>query len=162
MAVDAFLKLGKVNGESIDAKHKDWIQILSWSWGATNHGSAGTGTGGGTGKVNVQDISITKVMDTSSPLLLKAVTLGEHYDTGQIVVRKASGGKEPLPYLTIDLKEVFVTSYHVGHGGGDEFTDQITLNFGEFKLTYQAQDKTGAKKGGPVDFGYNIAETNTK
>src|SRR5919197_1518553 len=70
MAVDMFLHVDGIKGESRDAQHKDDIDVLAWSWGASNSGSAHMGGGGGSGKVNVQDLSITKYVDKSSPLLL--------------------------------------------------------------------------------------------
>ena len=35
MASNIFAKLGDIKGESQDAKHKDEIEVLSFSWGLT-------------------------------------------------------------------------------------------------------------------------------
>ena len=67
MAVDMFLKLDAIAGESIDKTHKGEIQILAFSFGATQSGSTHIGGGGGSGKVNFQDISFTKYIDKSTP-----------------------------------------------------------------------------------------------
>ena len=67
MAVDMFLKLGDIKGESKDSVHKETIDVLAWSWGASNSGSAQIGGGAGVGKVNVQDLSFTKFVDKASP-----------------------------------------------------------------------------------------------
>ena len=61
MAVDMFLKLDDVKGESRDNKHKDEIDVLAWSWGVSQSGTMHTGGGGGAGKVNVQDLSLHQV-----------------------------------------------------------------------------------------------------
>ena len=49
MAVAMYLKIEGVSGESKDAQHKEWTDIQSFSWGATQPGSMSVGGGGGTG-----------------------------------------------------------------------------------------------------------------
>ncbi|HYN78560.1 MAG TPA: type VI secretion system tube protein Hcp, partial [Lamprocystis sp. (in: g-proteobacteria)] len=70
MAVDMFLKLEGVTGESQDKTHTGEIDVLAWSWGLSQSGTFHTGGGGGAGKVNVQDLSFTKYIDKSSPNLM--------------------------------------------------------------------------------------------
>jgi type VI secretion system secreted protein Hcp len=93
MAVDMFLKLDGVKGESKDKTHFQDIDILSWSWGMSNSGSAHQGSGAGSGKVNVQDVSITKYIDSSSPKIMLSCCDGAHFATAMITVRKAGGGQ---------------------------------------------------------------------
>jgi type VI secretion system secreted protein Hcp len=78
MAVDIFLKINGVDGESGDDKHKKEIDVLAWSWGLSNSGSAHVGGGAGSGKVNVQDLSVTKWVDASTPKLVLACCNGTH------------------------------------------------------------------------------------
>ena len=68
MAVDMFMKIDTIDGESKDKKHTKEIDVLSWSWGLSNSGSAHTGGGAGAGKVNGQDLSFTKYVDSASPI----------------------------------------------------------------------------------------------
>src|ERR1700675_3359727 len=102
MAVDMFLKLGDLKGESIDDTHKDETQVLAWSWGISQSGTTHMGTGGGAGKVSVQDMSITKYIDKASPVLQLSVCNGKHFDQALLTVRKA--GEKPLEYLKITTK----------------------------------------------------------
>jgi type VI secretion system secreted protein Hcp len=160
MAVDMFIKIGSLEGESKDKTHAKEIDVLAWSWGVSNSGSAHMGTGAGAGKASVQDLSFTKYIDASSNALLMACATGEHFDAATLVVRKAGG--TPLEYLTITLNEVLVTSVSTGGSGGeDRLTENITLNFAKFKYSYQPQDDKGAKLGGTKDATYDIA-ANTK
>lgn len=155
MAVDMFIKIGDIKGESGDSKHKEEIDVLAWSWGMSNSGTTHAGGGGGSGKVNVQDISFTKYIDASSNALLKACCTGKHYPDATLVVRKAGG--EAIEYLVIKLEEVLVTSVTTGGSGGeDRLTENVTLNFAKFMYKYQPQDTKGAKLGGTKDFGYDI------
>ena len=89
MAMDMFVKIGKLEGESKDSVHKGEIDVLAWSWGLSNSGSAQMGTGAGTGKVNVQDLSFTKWIDKSSTVLMMGCAKGTHYDEATLTVRKA-------------------------------------------------------------------------
>ena len=157
MAVDMFIKIGDINGESVDKTHAKSIDVLAWSWGLSNSGTAHMGAGAGAGKVNVQDLSFTKYVDSASPVLLMAGCKGTHYDKAKLTVRKA--GDKPLEYIIIELDEVLVTSVSTGGSGGeDRLTENVTLNFAKFKFSYQAQDKAGGKEGGAIDAVYNIAE----
>jgi type VI secretion system secreted protein Hcp len=160
MAVDMFIKIADIKGEATDDKHKDEIDVLSWSWGMTQSGSMHHGGGGGSGKVNVQDLSFTKYIDKASPNLMKFCCSGKHFKDAMLTVRKA--GDKPLEYIIVKLTDVLITSVSTGGSGGqDKLTENVTLNFAAVKLAYQPQKKDGAKDGGPVEMGWNI-EANTE
>src|ERR1700752_1517468 len=107
MAMDMFIKIDSLAGESKDSTHKGEIDVLAWSWGMSNSGSAHVGGGAGAGKVNVQDLSFTKHIDKSSPDLMLACANGKHFDQAVLTVRKA--GENPLEYLKITMDELMVT-----------------------------------------------------
>jgi type VI secretion system secreted protein Hcp len=156
MAVDMFLALDGVKGESADSKHKGECDILAWSWGIHNTGTFQSGSGGGTGKSSFNDISVTKYVDVASPNLMLFCANGKHVAKATITVRKA--GENPLEYLTIKLTKVLVSSYTTGGSGSDErLTENVSLNFAQVAVSYASQDATGAKSGSQ-DFGWNIAE----
>ena len=156
MAVDMFLKINGVDGESKDKSHPMEIDVLAWSWGTSNSGSAHVGGGAGAGKVNVQDISVTKWVDSSSPSLINACCSGDHYDEANLVIRKA-GGASPVEYLKIKLTEVFITSVSTGGSGGeDRLTENVALNFSKFQLFYTPQDAKGAA-GTTIPCGWDIS-----
>lgn len=156
MAIDAFLKIEGVKGESVDKAHKDEIDVLSWSWGMSQSGTMHSGPGGGAGKVSVQDLSVVKYVDRSSPALTQACCVGTHFDKAVLTLRKAGG--EPLDYLVITLEEVLVTSVQTGGSAGEErLTQSITLNFAKFKESYQPQNAKGGKEGGAIETGFDIA-----
>ena len=157
MAIDSFLKLGDLKGESQVKGFENQIQILAWSWRMSQSGTTHHGTGGGAGKVNVQDLSFTHYLDSSSPALMLACCKGSHYPEATLTMRKAGG--DPLPYLVIKLKDIIVTSVSGGGSGGeDQQTENVTLNFAAFEVSYQPQDNKGAKKGGAIEIKYDIAK----
>lgn len=156
MAMDMFIKIGDLEGESRDAKHKNEIDVLAWSWGVSNSGTFHSGGGGGAGKANVQDISLTKYLDKSSPDLLLAACNGKHFDKATLIVRKA--GEKPLEYLTITLEEVLITSVSTGGSGGeDRLTENVSLNFAKVTVAYKEQTSTGTV-GATPSMSYDIAE----
>lgn len=157
MAVDSFLKLGTLKGESVVKGFEDQIQVLAWNWGMSQSGTTHMASGGGAGKVNVSDLVVTHYVDAASPNLILACCQGTHYDSATLTMRKAGG--TALDYLTITLTDIIVTSVSVsGAAGGDLLTENFSLNFAKFKYSYQPQDNKGAKKGGSVDATYDIAK----
>jgi type VI secretion system secreted protein Hcp len=142
MAVDMFLKLNGIKGESKDGKHKDEIHIESFSWGMSQTGAHGFGGGGGAGKVSVHDISITKYVDKSSPYLMAYCCSGKHIPDGLITVRKA--GDKPLEYLKIKLTDLLVSGVQHAGSGSDLLTENVTLNFSKFHVDYQEQKPDGS------------------
>jgi len=144
MAVDMFIKIGDIKGESKDHKHAEEIDVLAWSWGLSQSGSFGVGSGGGSGKVSVQDISLTKYVDSSTTALVVAACKGTHIKQAVLTVRKA--GDTPLEYIKITLDGVLVSSLSTGGSGGeDRLTENLSLNFAKFKLEYTKQAEKGGK-----------------
>lgn len=154
MAVDMFLKLDGIKGESKDAKHKDEIHIESFSWGLSQSGSFGTAGGGGAGKVNVHDISITKNYDKSTPVLMLHCANGKHIKEGLVTFRKA--GEHPLEYLKIKLNDILISSIqHSGSGGSDVLMESLALNFAKFQVEYTEQKADGSGDA-PIPMGWDI------
>lgn len=155
MAVDMFLELDGVKGESVDKHHKDKIDILSWQWGLSNSGTFHHGSGGGAGKAAFADIMVTKYVDAASPNIMLFCANGKHFAKGKIIVRKA--GENPLEYLTVAFEKALVTSYSTGGSGGAErIVENVALNFAKVKVEYVTQSEKGGK-GTPHAFAWDIA-----
>jgi len=151
-----FMKIGDLKGESRDKTHGGEIDVLAWSWGVSNSGSAHTGGGAGAGKANVQDLSFTKYIDKCSVSLMLASCKGTHYTDARLIVRKAGGA--PLEYLTITMTEVLISSVSTGGSGGeDRLTENVTLNFAKVKVDYIEQKPTGGEGDKPT-MTFSIAE----
>jgi type VI secretion system secreted protein Hcp len=154
MAVDMFFKIDGIKGESADGKHKEEIDVLSWSWGLSQSGTAHMGGGGGSGKVNVNDLSFTKYIDKGSPDLYLFCCQGKHLKDAKLTVRKAGGN--PLEYLVITLEDVIISSITPGGSGGeDRLMEQVSLNFGKVKVDYVEQTNTGGA-GATPKMGWDI------
>lgn len=159
MAVDIFLKLSNnIKGESQDETHRDEIDVLAWNWGLTQSGTTHIGSGGGGGKVNVQDITLTKYVDLASNDLIKRCTSGEHIENGELIVRK-SGGSTPVEYFRIKMENIMITSYNTGGSkdGLDRIQETLTLNFRKFEVLYTLQEESGAA-GAETMSGWDIAQ----
>lgn len=158
MAVDMFLNMGAtIKGETKDSAQKAAgdIDVLAWSWGASNAGSFHTGGGGGAGKASFQDLSVTKYLDKSSPALLTALAKGTHIPAAKLLVRKAGEGQQK--YLEISMTNVLVTSVSTGGSGGeDRLTENISLNFAQVKFEYFLQNDKGVTASGG-EFHWDIA-----
>jgi type VI secretion system secreted protein Hcp len=150
--VDYFLKIDGIDGESQDKTHKNEIQILSFSFGATNSGTMAVGGGGGAGKVHFDDFSITKSVDTASPKLMLACANGQHIKNAVLTCRKA--GKEQQEYLKYTFTDLLVSKFWLG---GTEVvpTESVSLNFTKVEQEYKMQKADGTL-GGAIKTGYDI------
>lgn len=139
-----FLKCGSIKGESVGTGHDGEIDVLSFSFGGSQSGTMHTSTGGGAGKANVQDVSVTKWVDLASPDLLLACFNGTHIPEAVLTARKA--GEKPLEYLKITMTDCLITSVSTGGSGGeDRFTENVSINFAKVKVDYDAQVAKGGK-----------------
>jgi type VI secretion system secreted protein Hcp len=142
MAFDAFLKLTDILGESVDSKHKDEIELLSYNFGAENP-SLAHGGGGGEGKVSFNDFNFVTRISRASPILMKACANGEHIKDAVLTLRKAGGGQQE--YLKIAFSDVLVTKFDDdGTAGGTDSlpTESISLNFAKVKVAYTVPGTT--------------------
>jgi type VI secretion system secreted protein Hcp len=149
---DAFMviKGPDVKGESQDATYKEAIQFYSFSWGASNPTTVGSGGAGlGAGKVSISSFNIMKKTDISSTALFGACCKGTHYDSVKVVLRKA--GNKPLEFLVYEFHKVMVESiqWSGSQGGDDTPSESVSFAFGEVTITYTSQDAKGGA-GKPV------------
>jgi type VI secretion system secreted protein Hcp len=153
VAADIFAKIGDIKGESLDSKHKDEIEVLSWSWGVTNPAKVSGGGGGGTGKASFHDLSFTHKLDKASPLLLKGCATGQHLKEATITHRKAGKGQQE--FLIIKMNDVLVTA--VAEDDSDEGgrLETVSLAFAKVDLEYRPQKSDGSLDAG-IHFKYDI------
>ena len=150
-AVDMFLKIDGIEGESTDAAHMGEIEILSYKWGETS-GKPHAGGGGGAGKVSLQDMTITMAYEKSSPKLMQATNSGKSFEEVILTVRKAGGDAAREPFLTIKMTDIVISSYQTGGSAADDTVpiDTVALNFAKIDFEYQQQDEEGGAIGEPV------------
>ena len=153
MASDIFAKIGDIKGESADAKHKDEIEVLSFSWGDSNTASVTTGGGGGAGKATFQDLMIVHNIDKASPRLLEACATGQHLKDATITHRKAGKGQQE--FLIVKMNDVIVTA--VSHGGttSQPAAETVSLAFAKVDLEYRPQKSDGSLDAG-IHFKYDL------
>src|SRR6185436_5899562 len=150
MAADIFAKLGDIKGESFDDKHKDEIEVLSFSWGVTSQNAPGAPgpVGAAAGKASFKDLTITHTIDKASPLLLQACATGTHLKEATITHRKSGKGQQE--FLIIKMNDVIITG--VTHGGGGEggqtSAETVNLTFAKVDLEYRPQKADGSLDAG--------------
>jgi type VI secretion system secreted protein Hcp len=143
MATDMFLKLEGIDGDSSDEGHSGEIDVVSMQWGMSQSGTMHIAKGGGAGKVNVDNVHLSKLVDSASPNLIFACCSGKHIPTAVITCRKA-GGDAPVEYLKLEMSDVLISSVSVnGSQMDDRVTEGVVLNFGSFKVTFTPQENDG-------------------
>jgi type VI secretion system secreted protein Hcp len=151
MAADIFAKLGDIKGESLDDKHKDEIEVLSWSWGVTN-AIAFAGTGAAQGRASFRDLSFTHKIDKASPVLMQACATGVHLKEGTITHRKA--GKGHQDYLVIKMNDVIITAL-TDSDTESESAETVSLAFAKVNVEYKPQKPDGSLDAG-IHFKYDL------
>ncbi len=158
MAVDYFLKIDGIPGESTDKAHGKEIDVMSWSWGESNAGKHDSGGGGGAGKVNMQDFHFTMRVNKASPKLFLACASGQHIKEALLTCRKA--GKDQQEYLKIKFTDLLVSSFNTGGSATTEVpVEQISFNFSKIEHSYAPQKPDG-KLDSPVVHNWSV-KTNT-
>ena len=152
MAIDIFAKLGDIKGESLDDKHKDEIEVLSWSWGVTN-GVSVSGTGAGQGKASFNDLSFTHKIDKASPVLMQACATGVHLKEATITHRKAGKGQQE--FLVIKMNDVIVTAVMETDSSDGNSAEHVSLAFAKIDVSYKPQKADGSLAAG-IHFKYDL------
>lgn len=155
-SIDYFLKIDGIEGESMDSKHGKEILILGFNWGESQPVSIPFVSGGGSGKVSMQDLTFTMYACKASPKLFLACAKGEHIKEATLTARKAGGEQED--FYSIKLEEVLVSSYNTGGGAGNSLPiDTVTLAFAKITYQYRPQKDKGSLDT-PVKAGWNLEE----
>jgi type VI secretion system secreted protein Hcp len=118
-AVDMYLKVDGIDGESDANDHRDWIEVTSWSWGNSSSSArqqAPVGNGQGT-------LTLVRKLDKASPKLSDACTSGR--SLGQVVIHVRASGDRFDEYVIDDTRVRSCTE----SPGGDQPAESLTLNF---------------------------------
>ena len=153
MASDIFAKLGDIKGESLDDKHKDEIEVLSWSWGVTHAAPPHVGAGAGEGKASFHDLSFTHKIDKASPVLMQACATGVHLKEATITHRKAGKGQQE--FLVIKMNDVLVTAMADADSTDGGSTETVSLAFAKIDIEYKPQKADGSLDAG-IHFKYDL------
>jgi type VI secretion system secreted protein Hcp len=144
-SADYYLNIANIEGESEATGFEKQMQIESWSWGASNSGSAVQGTGLGTGKVSLQDFHFVIQNGKATPQLFLGCATGVHYPVAKLTCRKTGGDGKPYTYYTMEFNDLVISSYQEGGSNGSGILPMVQVSFNYTKLTqeYSEQDKAG-------------------
>lgn len=150
MAVDMFLKIDGIDGESTDEAHDKWIEIDSYSHGVSQPVSGASRTGGRTGgRADFQDFSIIKTVDSATPDLYIACSNGKHIPKIEMECCLATEDKHV--FMKYELTDVIVSSISAGGSSHDvRPSETVSFAYGSIKWEYTPIDHTGAA-GAAVD-----------
>jgi len=158
MAIDVYLQIEGIKGESKDDKHKDWIECESVNWGITQPKSATASTGGGhtAERAELQDITFGKIADLSTPILMQTCAMGKTIPKAKFEFMRADGEGNPIKYFEIELGNVLIGAVNPGIEAGSILTEHVSLKFSKVKWRY-TQQKIGGGTGGSTVGGWDLA-----
>lgn len=156
MSVDMYLKVDGVTGESADSNHKNWIDIQSFNWGASQPGNMAVGGGGGAGKVQFSDLAVQAFIDKGTPAIMKFCASGKHVNSVELSVCKAGGQK--VEYTRVVLEDVLVTGCKfTGVGSTDKIIVSYYFQAAKVNLHYWEQSDQGTK-GAETKSGWDVKQ----
>jgi len=158
MAIDVYMQIEGIKGESQDDKHEDWIECASVHWGITQPRSATASTSGGhtAERAELQEISLTKVSDLSSPILMQYCAMGKTVPKAKFEFMRADGHGTPIKYFEIELENVIIGAIHPGIETGSFLGEHVCLKFSKVKWKY-TQQKIAGGVGGSTIGGWDLA-----
>lgn len=168
MAVDYYLKIDGIEGDSQDEAHKNEIELIAYDWTETQSGTFAQGGGGGAGKVNMENFEFMMFTSKASPKLMLFCANGKHIKSAILTCRKAGEGQQD--FCSITMSDVIISKYRTMSHAPSSIAknanvttevpiDQVCLNFGKIEFEYKTQKTDGAMDA-PVKAGYNV-KTNT-
>lgn len=152
MAVDMFLKIDGVEGESMDEKNKGEIHIESFGFGVEQVGTSESGGGLGAGKAKFEDFEFTMPTQKASPKLYAACASGKHIPKAVLSIRKAGGKQET--FLKHTFSDLIISSFRTANGDPQP-TDTVKFNFVKLETEYREQGADGSLKG-PIKAGWDL------
>lgn len=130
-----YLQIEPIKGECGEDKHKDWIQIMSYSLGISQTVSAFTGTGGrSAGDASFSDLVITKEVDKASIDLNLHCIQGTHI--AKLVLDACEDTGDKVCYWKYELEDVMVSSVSLSGGTGGRPSESVTFVYRSIKWTY--------------------------
>jgi type VI secretion system secreted protein Hcp len=155
VALDIFLKVAGIKGESSDDQHREEIDVASFSWGLSRRRATSTGGGAGASKADFQDLHVVTNVSQASPQLFLASAAGRHIETAILTCRKVSGGTQQ-DFLKYTLTDVLVASYHTdGQAEDSAPVDEVSFTYAQIKVEYRPQRPDGSL-GAPITAGWNV------
>jgi type VI secretion system secreted protein Hcp len=158
MAIDVYLQIDGIKGESQDSKHQGWIECQSVHWGILQPKSATASTGGGhtAERAELKEVSFTKVADLASPILMQTCAMGKTLARAKFEFMRADGQGEPVKYFEIELENVLIGGIAPGIEPGTILDEHVSLKFSKIKWRY-TQQKIGGGAGGSTVGGWDLA-----
>ncbi len=158
MAIDVYLQIDGIKGESMDDKHKDWIECLSVDWGVKQPRSATASTGGGhtAERCEHEEITFKKLADLASPILLQTCSAGKTIPKAKLEFMRADGQGDRIKYFEIELENVLIGKVEPSVKEGSIIQEEVGLKFSKIKWKY-TQQKIGGGSGGNTSGGWDLA-----
>ncbi len=158
MAIDVYLSIDGIKGESNDDRHKDWIECRSVSFGVEQPKSATASTSGGhtAERCEHRDIVVAKLADLSSPILLQTCAAGRTIPKARLEFMRADGQGERVKYFEIEIENVLIGAVSPAVQEGDILSEEVSLKFSKVKWKY-TQQKIGGGAGGNTSGGWDLS-----
>lgn len=150
MALDAFIKIDGIEGESTDDRHPGWIEVISFETAQKQRISSTASSAGGASaeRTDFKDFTFAKLIDKSSPLLSVACAEGRHFDS--ITIELCRAGTEKVKYYSYKLSNCMISKITSGGGRGEFPSEVLDINYGKIEWVYVQQNREGGGSAGQI------------
>lgn len=158
MAIDVYLRIDGIKCESHDDRHKDWIEITSTQWGVIQPKSATASTAGGhtAERCELRSVTLTKLADLSSPILMQSSAAGKSIPKARLEVFRADGNGDRIKYYEVEMDNVLIASVNQAIHEGGGLQDSVALRFSRIRWKY-TQQRIGGGADGNTSGGWDLA-----
>jgi len=158
MAIDVYLQIDGIKGESADSAHIGWIELTSVHMGVTQPRSTTASTGGGhtAERCEHRTLSLSKLTDVASPILMQTCSTGKTISKAKLEFMRADGEGNPVRYYEVELENVMIANMDQLISEGNILHDDIGLRFSKVKWKY-TQQKIAGGAGGNTSGGWDLA-----
>lgn len=158
MAIDVYLQIDGIKGESSDGAHKDWIECSSVQWEVLQPKSATASSSGGhtAERCEHTPITVSKLADLATPLLLQNCSSGKTIPKAKFEFMRADGKGERIKYFEIELVNVLISSVTPSVSEGDILKETVGLKYSQVKWKY-VQQKISGGSGGNTSGGRDLS-----
>lgn len=158
MAIDVYLQIEGIKGESADSAHQGWIEVVSAQWGVSQPViETGSAAGGRTsGRCEYSSMSLVKLADLASPSLMQHCANGKTIAKAKLEFMRADGDGTRVKYDEVDLENLLIANMEQTVTEGSILCDRIGLRFAKVKWKY-SQQKVGGGMGGSTAGGWDLS-----
>ena len=158
MAIDVYLQLEGIKGESADSQHQGWMECEMADWMLTQPKSATSSSSGGhtAERCEHSTVALRKVSCLATPILLQYCSMGKTIPSAKIEFFRADGAGTRVKYFEVEMSDVLISQVAPQVQEGEVMSEHLSLQYAKVKWKY-VQQKIGGGSAGLTVGGWDLS-----